>query len=95
LKDASILILDEATSALDSGSEIEVQKGLDHLMSGRTSLVIAHRLSTIRHAHRIVVMKNGEIVETGKHQELLALGGEYAQLYKMQYQHQDQGLAHT
>lgn len=83
-KDAPILILDEATSALDSASEIEVQKGLDQLMEGRTSLVIAHRLSTIAKADRIIVMKSGEIVETGTHQSLLEARGEYHNLYELQ-----------
>lgn len=84
LKDAPLLILDEATSALDSVSEIEVQAGLDSLMAGRTTLVIAHRLSTINKADKIVVMKDGQIVEVGNHQELLALGKEYHQLYTLQ-----------
>ncbi|HRO66971.1 MAG TPA: ATP-binding cassette domain-containing protein, partial [Pseudobdellovibrionaceae bacterium] len=83
-KDAPILILDEATSALDSTSEREVQKGLDQLMAGRTSLVIAHRLSTIQNADRIIVMKNGEIVEEGKHEGLLAKDGHYLQFWKLQ-----------
>lgn len=84
-KDAPILILDEATSALDSGSEVEVQKGLDSLAQGRTSLVIAHRLSTIQNADRIYVMKSGEIIETGTHQELIARKtGSYLQFYQMQ-----------
>jgi ATP-binding cassette subfamily B protein/subfamily B ATP-binding cassette protein MsbA len=83
-KDAPILILDEATSALDSSSEIEVQKGLDHLMEGRTSLVIAHRLSTIIKADKIIVMKAGYIVETGTHDELISHNGEYARFQKLQ-----------
>lgn len=86
-KDAPILILDEATSALDSKSEDEVQKGLDTLMEGRTALVIAHRLSTVSRAHRICVMRNGEIVEMGTHQELLDKRGEYYNLYKLQNQY--------
>ena len=84
-KDAPILILDEATSALDSQSEQEVQKGLDRLMEGRTSLVIAHRLSTISRATRIIVMKNGEIVEQGSHAELIDKKGEFYKLYQMQF----------
>jgi ATP-binding cassette subfamily B protein/subfamily B ATP-binding cassette protein MsbA len=83
-KDAPILILDEATSALDSASEIEVQKGLDHLMEGRTALVIAHRLSTVAKADKIIVMRAGEIVEIGTHQDLLSQAGEYANLHNLQ-----------
>jgi ATP-binding cassette, subfamily B, bacterial MsbA len=85
LKDAPILILDEATSALDSESERHVQAALETLMQGRTSLVIAHRLSTIEKADRIVVLQKGEIVETGTHNELLAKGGVYAQLHRIQF----------
>lgn len=83
-KDAPLLILDEATSALDTASEIEVQKGLDHLMEGRTALVIAHRLSTIQKADKIVVLKGGEIVEIGTHQELLKNEGEYHRFHSLQ-----------
>ncbi len=83
-KDAPILILDEATSALDSVSELEVQKGLQELMLGRTVFVIAHRLSTIRSAHRILVLKQGEIVESGTHDELVRKGGEYARFHQIQ-----------
>jgi ATP-binding cassette, subfamily B, bacterial MsbA len=85
LKNAPILILDEATSALDTESEREVQNALENLMKNRTTLVIAHRLSTIKNADRIIVVKNGSIVEEGTHDELLALGGEYELLYRMQY----------
>lgn len=85
LKDPPILILDEATSALDSEAEREVQKALDNLIQGRTTLVIAHRLSTIRDADRIVVLDNGRIVEAGRHAELLARGGVYAKLYFLQF----------
>ena len=85
LKNAPILILDEATSSLDTESEREVQRALDNLMQNRTTIVIAHRLSTIIHAHRIVVLKNGELVEEGTHEELLALGGEYSTLYHLQF----------
>ncbi|MGZ5279988.1 MAG: ABC transporter ATP-binding protein, partial [Pseudobdellovibrionaceae bacterium] len=83
-KDAPILILDEATSALDSQSEVEVQKGLDHLMQGKTALVIAHRLSTVSKAHKIIVMRAGEIVEIGTHQSLLQNAGEYHSLHQLQ-----------
>ena len=72
-------------SSLDIESEREVQRALDNLMQNRTTIVIAHRLSTIIHAHRIVVLKNGELVEEGTHEELLALGGEYSTLYHLQF----------
>ena len=85
LKNAPILILDEATSALDSESERHVQAALETLMQGRTTLVIAHRLSTIEKADRIVVMQKGKIVETGTHAELLAKGGVYSQLHRIQF----------
>src|SRR5262249_31241009 len=81
LKNAPVLILDEATSALDTESERYIQAGLDELMRHRTTLVIAHRLSTVEHAHKIIVMDQGRIVEMGAHQELLALDGYYAKLY--------------
>jgi subfamily B ATP-binding cassette protein MsbA len=80
-KDAPILILDEATSALDNESERLVQEALQRLMQGRTTLIIAHRLSTIEHADRIVVMSQGQIIEQGTHQSLLAQGGAYARLH--------------
>ena len=85
LKNAPILILDEATSALDTESEREVQNALENLMKNRTTIVIAHRLSTIKNADRIIVVKKGCIVGEGTHDELLALGGEYELLYRMQY----------
>ncbi|MGZ3771195.1 MAG: ABC transporter ATP-binding protein [Bdellovibrio sp.] len=84
-KDAPLLILDEATSALDTASEVEVQKGLDHLMEGRTALVIAHRLSTIQKADKIVVLKNGEIIEIGTHHDLLNTQGEYFSFHSLQH----------
>lgn len=83
-KNAPILILDEATSALDSVSELEVQKGLQELMKGRTVFVIAHRLSTVRSATRILVLRQGEILEAGTHDELVARGGEYARFHALQ-----------
>nr|WP_123402249.1 lipid A export permease/ATP-binding protein MsbA [Inmirania thermothiophila] len=84
LKDAPILILDEATSALDSAAERRVQAAVDRLRTGRTSIVIAHRLSTIERADRIVVLDRGRIVETGTHADLLAAGGLYAELQRLQ-----------
>lgn len=86
LKNAPILVLDEATSALDTESEREVQIALENLMKNRTTFVIAHRLSTIKNADRIIVIKNGRIVEEGTHDKLLAVGLEYEKLYNMQYQ---------
>lgn len=86
LADPRILILDEATSSLDSESEALIQDGLNRLRHGRTTFVIAHRLSTIRSADQILVLENGEIVERGTHDELLALKGRYKQLYDRQYQ---------
>jgi subfamily B ATP-binding cassette protein MsbA len=85
LKDAPILILDEATSALDTESERYIQNAMETVMKDRTTLVIAHRLSTIENADRILVMDNGRIVESGRHQELLDQGGAYAQLHQMQF----------
>ena len=86
IKDAPILIMDEATSALDTQSEQEVQAAIENLMRNRTTLVIAHRLSTIRHADVIHVMKQGEVVESGTHKELLTANGEYKKLHDMQFQ---------
>ena len=88
LKDAPVLILDEATSALDSKSERHIQEGLAELMKNRTTLVIAHRLSTVENADRIIVLDAGRIVESGTHAELLAAGGHYAALYRMQFSEQ-------
>ena len=85
LKDAPILLLDEATSALDTESEKYIQQSLDELMKGRTTFVVAHRLSTIIGADKIVVMKDGQIQEVGKHQELLDKKGLYAHLYSIQF----------
>ncbi|MFP3854470.1 MAG: ABC transporter ATP-binding protein [Anaerolineales bacterium] len=85
LKDPKVLILDEATSHLDSQSEALIQSAMEQVMQGRTSLVIAHRLSTVMGADRILVMDSGELVEQGRHQELLAKGGLYADLYHTQF----------
>jgi len=85
LKDAPILVLDEATSALDSESERMVRDALERLTQNRTSLIIAHRLSTVERADRILVLQQGRIVETGSHAELLATGGVYADLYRLQF----------
>jgi subfamily B ATP-binding cassette protein MsbA len=89
LKNAPILILDEATSSLDSESESVVQEALENLMKGRTTFVIAHRLSTVRGADRIIVIVDGRIVEEGKHEDLLALKGEYCKLYNMQFKNDE------
>lgn len=89
LKNPRILILDEATSALDTESERVVQEALDRLMVGRTSFVIAHRLSTVKNADKILVLEKGNLVESGTHDELLALDGLYAHLYKFQYRNKE------
>ena len=86
LADNKILILDEATTSVDTRTEIEIQRAMDNLMRGRTSFVIAHRLSTIRDADLILVMKDGDIIEQGRHEELLAAGGFYANLYNSQFE---------
>ena len=86
LEDAPLLILDEATSSVDTRTELQVQKAMDLLTQGRTSFVIAHRLSTIRDADTILVMRDGDIVEQGRHEELLAKGGFYAELYNSQFE---------
>ena len=86
LEDPKILILDEGTSSVDTRTEIQIQKAMDNLMRGRTSFIIAHRLSTIRDADLILVMKDGDIVEQGNHEELLAKNGFYADLYNSQFE---------
>ena len=80
-----MLILDEATSSVDTRPEIKIQKAMDELTNGRTSFVIAHRLSTIRDADMIIYMQNGDIKETGNHEELMAKKGLYAELYNSQF----------
>lgn len=85
LKAPRVLILDEATAHLDSESEAAVQRALDVALEGRTSLVIAHRLSTVRRADQIVVLEAGRVVQCGRHDELLELGGLYADLYRTQF----------
>lgn len=86
LADPKILILDEATSSVDTRTEVRIQKAMDNLMKGRTSFIIAHRLSTIRNADLILVMNDGDIVEQGNHEELIAKGGFYANLYNSQFE---------
>jgi ATP-binding cassette, subfamily B, bacterial MsbA len=93
LMDAPVLILDEATSSLDSESERHIQQALETLMKNRTTLVIAHRLSTIENADMILVLDGGRIVETGKHEQLLAQGKHYAYLYRMQFHSTDDKMA--
>ena len=85
LKNPPILILDEATSALDNTTEILIQNALDELCVGRTTLVVAHRLSTIKNADEIAVVDDGRIVEQGNHEELMARGGIYHDLYQLQF----------
>ena len=88
LADSKVMILDEATSSVDTRTEALIQKAMDNLMEGRTSFVIAHRLSTIKNADVILVMKDGDIIEQGNHDTLLAQNGFYATLYNSQF---DQG----
>ena len=85
LSDPKLLILDEATSSVDTRTEVAIQRAMDELTKGRTSFIIAHRLSTIRDADMILVMKDGDIVETGTHKELLEKNGFYASLYMSQF----------
>jgi ATP-binding cassette subfamily B protein len=86
LADPDLLILDEATSSVDTRTEVMIQKAMDTLMEGRTSFIIAHRLSTIRNADLILVMNEGDIVETGNHEELLEKDDFYAELYNSQFE---------
>jgi ATP-binding cassette subfamily B protein len=86
LADSPILILDEATSSVDTRTEVLIQNAMDKLMEGRTSFVIAHRLSTIKNADLILVIRDGNIVEKGKHKELLKKNGFYAEMYNSQFE---------
>ena len=88
LADPEILILDEATSSVDTRTEVLIQKAMDKLMKNRTSFIIAHRLSTIKNADMILVMRDGDIVETGTHTQLLEQKGFYAELYNSQFEKQ-------
>ena len=86
LQNAPMLILDEATSSVDTRTELIIQRAMDTLMQGRTSFVIAHRLSTIKNADLILVMREGDVIESGTHDELMAKGGFYAELYNSQFE---------
>ena len=86
LQNAPMLILDEATSSVDTRTELIIQRAMDTLMQGRTSFVIAHRLSTIKNANLILVMREGDVIESGTHDELMAKGGFYAELYNSQFE---------
>lgn len=88
LKDPAIFILDEATASIDPFTETQIQEGLDEIMQQRTAVVIAHRLSTVKHADRIIVMQQGQIIEEGDHDSLMAQGGHYAELYDTYFRHQ-------
>jgi ABC-type multidrug transport system fused ATPase/permease subunit len=88
LQDPAIIVLDEATASVDPLTEAQIQEGLDTVLQNRTAIVIAHRLSTIKSAHRIIVLREGEIIEEGNHDKLMALGGHYAQLYDTYFRHQ-------
>ena len=90
LRDPRILILDEATSSVDTRTERLIQRAFDQLLEGRTSFVIAHRLSTIRHADQVLMLKDGQIVERGTHDELLAQRGAYYELYMSQFRREEE-----
>ena len=101
LKNPDILILDEATSALDNVTEMQIQKALEELSTGRTTIVVAHRLSTVKNANKIIVISKNGIDEEGTHEELLALNGIYANLYQYQlfsrtiFEHLNNSFVHT
>ena len=86
LQNAPMLILDEATSSVDTRTELLIQRAMDELTKGRTSFVIAHRLSTIKNADLILVMRDGDVIESGTHEELMRRGGFYADLYNSQFE---------
>ena len=86
LQNAPMLILDEATSSVDTRTELLIQRAMDELTKGRTSFVIAHRLSTIKNSDMILVMRDGDVIESGTHDELMAKGGFYAELYNSQFE---------
>ena len=88
LKNPAVFVLDEATASVDPFTEMQIQDGLDTIMRERTAIVIAHRLSTVRHADRIIVLRSGEIIGQGTHDELMAQGGHYAELYNAYFRHQ-------
>ena len=89
IKNAPIILLDEATAALDSESELQVREAMEHLFQGRTTLAIAHRLHTVAHADRILVVEDGQVVESGRHEELLRKRGRYATFYRLQLEQQE------
>ena len=95
LKDPAIFILDEATASVDPFTEMQIQEGLDTIMRDRTAIVIAHRLSTVKHADRIIVMDHGQIIGEGTHDQLMAQGGHYAELYNAYFRHQELDYRHT